>query len=255
MKFTLRGRAFLTFGIIIILILNALYAYLFYYIRTGEKNYAEAVKREEAKIIKIDEIGKLELCELNKDESVSKETGFSGWQLIAAVELPAYKSSLYTGAYENATAGAKQLTKAFKEIKSSKQYRVLQDDIITLTVANGYGNAEEGFAYGVCWAVSALGYAQDVSNRDFKKLFGYDLFVGFKRYPHSRKRETYTLVNGGYGYAIYDSPPNMMDYTFNVNPKFFQDFKDGRIKIETKAIFSEKAYKGKSIEASVWIKF
>lgn len=185
----------------------------------------------------------------------SKPIEENQWQLLAKAELPLYKVDYYTGKYENALAGAKQINK-IGTIKNSKAKALLGDGIISLTASNGYVNTSKGFAFGVCWPVTALGYAQDRANRAFKEQYGVNLYQFPQRYGHSKWYKTYAKVNNGYGYAIYMGTTGpIKEYTFKINPKALKKYPNLEVKHKVVSYSDPQAYKNLSFRGKVWVKF
>ncbi len=175
-------------------------------------------------------------------------------QLIAEARLPLKKVDYYQGKFANAKAGAKQLSNRLKSINGVNAIYLVKQKIINMQAKYGYVNTPKGFAFGVCWAVTALGYAQNVANEYFEYKFNMPLFVFLERHPHSHVYETYKKVNNGRGYAIYESPSHVMDYGFKINPRVYKVCPGAIVKVEIGPEYNPQAYRKQSIYAKIYFK-
>lgn len=180
------------------------------------------------------------------------------WQELSSVSLPLKEEDYYDGKFTNARRGSEELNANIGIIDSSDEYKVVGDRIVNIDTSNGYSGTEEGIGYGICWSVSAMGYAQDKANEEFRSKYGFNLFEYTDRSGHSKTYATYAPVNNGYGWSIYqpdEISSHTQEYSFRVNPRVFEEFPDAEVKVEvTPSTANPDAYNGESIGATISFK-
>jgi hypothetical protein len=138
---------------------------------------------------------------------------------IYEISLPLAEGEYYSGKFQNASAGVDQLN-SMDALEPGDQVALLSDQIIYFSYQDGYINTPKGYAFGVCWSVTALGGLIDEANKNWKEDHGYPLFIVKQSSGHGRTYETY-YPNNNYGYAVLKNNDGSVgvDYIFQVNPK------------------------------------
>lgn len=173
---------------------------------------------------------------------------------IAWLMAPMPSKNYYYGKFENGKASAEIINKYTKSIEPGGYFYLLRGNPprMHITPAYGFVRTSKGFGMGACWGVSVLGGLIDRANYWFKRRYGVFLFIVLEKHSHSRKYAIYQNINGGYGYAIWESPNNIWDYRFVVNPYVKTFIRSVKIKLFSTTNY-KKAYKGRAIGGAVEI--
>lgn len=166
------------------------------------------------------------------------------------ISIPLVDVDYYDGKFENAKAGVDQYNSIGLLLTEGEQVSLLDDGIINFWIDGGYIETEEGYAFGVCWFVTALGGLVDEANVDWQSKYGQQLFILDEAHGHSKQYDSY-FPNNGYGYAIADyGDGEYLDYSFHVNSS--AGIKE--LWFEFEAVQDDPtAYEGMSINGELWV--
>jgi len=243
--------------IVVIIIYLILIASVVGFVLIDKDVYGETVKANSDDLSQIQENINSSANDL-QNQNLNQEV--DEWIEIVSVDLPLAESGYYQGGYENARRGTEEINE-IGEINTTRTYRLIADKYMNIAKNNGYvdtqyPNVGDNFGYGVCWAVSALGYAQDEANKSFRAEYGVDLFEFPQRTGHINKYDTYASVNNGYGWAVYQSKNLNKDYSFRLSQNAINLLDNLSVKIEL--ISTQNSLvgaHGESLSARIMIKF